>query len=421
MYRDIICSEYCEDYLKTFFNSICEGFAFYKVIYNANGEPINYTFIEVNDIFCEITGLKRDELIGKSVKDIYPDIEPFWIEIYGKVALTGESVKFEQYFKTLDKYFKVGASSPELGKFFTILTDITDLKKTRKELKIHQILVDNAHDIILYAKPDGSILDANKAAVQSYGYTLVELLAMKIQDIRHPSTLGKYEEQMQLADTVGIVFENIHIRKDGTSFPVEVSARSIEIYNEKIRIHIIRDITDKKASEEKIAYLANFDSLTGIPNRASLMQQFDMILEQAVRGKYKVAVMFFDINKFKHINDTYGHQAGDIVLKETAARVQNSIRKVDIVGRMGGDEFVIIQPFINSKDDAAILAQRVLDSFKSPVKANETEISMSMSIGISIYPDDSDNKQNLLNFSDDAMYVCKQKGGNSYAFYTLDK
>jgi PAS domain S-box-containing protein len=188
---------------------------------------------------------------------------------------------------------------------------------------MHEILFEHAQDIILYIKLEGQIVNANKRACEQYGYTKEELLLMKIQDLRHPSTVSEYEYQMQMADEEGITFDCIHMRKDGSNFPVEVSAKSISTENGRFRIHIIRDITMRKKNQEKIIWLAKYDSLTEIPNRANFMLRLDEEILRSMRSKIPFAVIMFDVDKFKQYNDHYGHETGDFALKHVALTVQS--------------------------------------------------------------------------------------------------
>lgn len=408
----------CGQYLQGLFDAMCEGFALHEIICNDEGRPVDYRFLEVNTIFEQMTGLKREAIIGRTVRELMPDTEAYWIKTYGRVALTGEQLQFENYSGVLDKYFRVSAFSPERGQFVTLFIDITELKEAEQALKKHQILFENAHDIVLYVGVDGKILDANRNAEEKYGYPRSQLLHMSISDIRHSSMMDSFEEQMRSADTTGVVFEGIHVTKDGTSFPVEVSAKSTLIGDERIRIHIVRDITERKKAEEKITYLATIDSLTGIANRSHLMQQLKLAMEQADRGNYKLAVMLFDIDKFKTINDLYGHAAGDMALKETALRVSTALRQVDTVGRLGGDEFLILQPFIKGSEDAIALVQRILDRFGEPFVFEDNRIDIRLSIGISLYPDDTENGKDLIQCADKGMYHVKQKGGGGYELFS---
>ncbi|MCK9216974.1 MAG: sensor domain-containing diguanylate cyclase [Firmicutes bacterium] len=408
----------CDETMMNFFNSMNEGFAVHKIICDYLGKPIDYIYLEVNDAFVEITNLKKEKIIDKKVTELYPDIDNKWIETYGKVALTGERIQFESYFASLDKHFRISVFSPSIGIFITFFYDITELVKANEILKQHQILFENALDIILYIKLDGSIINANKSALTKYGYSLEEFTKMKIQDIRHPSTMITFIDEMKASDSIGITFESIHIKKDGTAFPVEVSVKSVIESEYGTRLHIIRDITERKKAEERMNYLANYDGLTGIANRSHLMRHLDMLIERAKRGKEKFALMLFDIDKFKMINDTYGHAVGDKVLKNVAKEANSSIRKTDFIARLGGDEFIIVQTFLKYDKDACILASKILKGFEKPMKVNGFELKISLSIGISIFPENATGRDKLINYADKAMYLAKQSGGDRYLLYS---
>lgn len=418
MWKKINCGEDCNTYLELFFNSMNEAFAFHEVNFDETGKPIDYEFLEVNNSFVDVTGLKREDIIGKRATEVISGLEQSWIDIYGNVAMNGIPISFENYNAQLDRYFKVSAFSPVRGQFTTIFHDITELKKATEIMKRHQLLFDNAQDIIFYATADGSVIDANVNAALQYGYNLCEIIKLNVQDLRYNSSNVLFMEQMKEADEKGITFETLHVRKDGTCFPVEVSVKSVLIDDHRLRIHIVRDVSERKLAEEKIMYLANYDSLTEIPNRAYLMNHLKLTLENARRGNFKFALMLFDIDKFKEVNDIYGHESGDVVLRETARIIQNTIRKVDFVARLGGDEFVIIQPYVNGQEECSILASRILEQFKTPLNIGKEELNIALSIGISIYQDDATNEDILMSFSDKAMYRVKQNGGGSFEFYS---
>jgi diguanylate cyclase (GGDEF)-like protein/PAS domain S-box-containing protein len=418
MWKECICGKDCNSYLESFFNSISEGVAFHKIVYNENGHPIDYKFLATNNAFTDITGLTREDIIGKKVSDLAPDLNPFWINTYEKILTLGISISFEIYNEELDKHFRVYTFGSTNDNFTALFADITDLKKTNELMKKHQLLFDNAQDIIFYADTNGNIVDANMSAILKYGYSLSELTKLNVLDLRHNSTNNLFQQQMKEADKNGLTFEGTHIKKDGSSFPVEVSVKSVLVDDKRLRIHIVRDISERKMAEEKILYLANYDSLTGIPNRSYLMKHLNLILESARRGNFKFALMLFDIDKFKRINDVYGHAVGDVVLKEIAQVVQNTISEVDFVARLGGDEFVIIQPYIEDYEDSSILAQKIIEKLKTPLKVDEAELTIALSIGISIYPNDSCDIETLITYSDKAMYVAKQTPGSTFEFYS---
>lgn len=418
MFKHYISNNECETYLYNLVNYLEEGFLLNEVICGIDGNPTSFKILALNNSFENMFKMSKENIIGKTIKEVYPEIDSKWIDVCGRVALNGKSVQHNIHLETEDKHFRVNIISPTKNQFIILFNDITGTIKANEVLKKHFILFENAKDILFYLKSDGSIIDANKTAIEKYGYSHAALLDMKLQQLRHHSTMKDYEKQMEISASEGIVFESIHVRKDGTSFPVEVSSRSTDINDELIRIHIIRDITERKQSEEKIKYLANYDALTNIPNRGFLMQQFSKTLELAKRSNSNFAVMLFDVDKFKLVNDIHGHNAGDEVLKQVAKRLQEAVRTTDIFGRLGGDEFLVIQPFINGKDDPLMLANRILDYVAKPVKWNNVNLDVHISIGISIYPEDSDNTQGLIHNADIAMYAIKQKGGNAYNFYS---
>lgn len=418
MFKKYICGGDCETYLNNLFNSMNEGVLLSEVICDSSEQPIDFKILETNKSFEKMFNVINKNILDKTINELYPDACPKMIEAYRQIESNGKSVKFDIYLKEENRHFRINVISPAKCQIIALIDDIADIVKVDEILKKHAILFENAHDVILYLKMDGSIIDANKKAIETYGYTDKELSNMKLQHLRHPSTMKDYKAQMELSAAKGVMFETIHVKKDGTSFPVEVSSRSINFSHELIRIHVIRDITDRKQADEKIKYLANYDALTDIPNRGYLMRQLESTLEQSKRGNFKFAVILFDVDKFKMINDVYGHNAGDVVLKKVAGRLKDTIRKSDMPGRLGGDEFLIIQPFIKDKEDPSILADRILDTVAAPVQWDNTELKLNLSIGISVYPDDSTDIEGLIHCADTAMYSIKQRGGNGYNFFT---
>lgn len=297
--------------------------------------------------------------------------------------------------------------------------NIKDMQKSDLNedlIKVHEILFDNANDIILYLLEDGRILSANKMAIEKYGYTYDELTTMYIQDLRHPSMDSSYIDQMTLSEYSGIVFEGIHVRKDGSTFPVEVSSKTIILHGDKFRIHIIRDITDRKKIESKILRLATYDPLTNIPNRANIIAQLDTSIKKARLTGNNIALMLLDMDKFKNINDTFGHLIGDKVLQYIAITIKNLLRSTDTIGRFGGDEFIIIQQNINSKNDVIALINRIFNIFKFPTVIEGNNININMSIGVCLLSE-SENRDQLIYQADTAMYEAKKSQGCSFEFY----
>ncbi len=210
-------------------------------------------------------------------------------------------------------------------------------------------------------------------------------------------------------------------RRDGSEFLcwLELS----EVTDEhRVRTHwvgVLTDITDRKRAEQELRYLANYDTLTGLPNRTLLGERLAHALIRARRHGSKVGVLFLDLDRFKHVNDSLGHAAGDRLLKAAAARLINSVRDSDTVARLGGDEFTVVVEDLADQAHAERVAQKLIDAFSAPLDIDgRSEVVISPSIGISIYPDHGQVPTDLLKFADTAMYQAKERGRNTYQTYT---
>ncbi len=181
---------------------------------------------------------------------------------------------------------------------------------------------------------------------------------------------------------------------------------------------IIRDIPEQHKAEELIRKQAYYDNLTSLPNRFLALDRLSHMLFEAQRNKGHVAVLFIDLDNFKKVNDSFGHELGDKLLVKSAARLQQVIRKEDTIGRLGGDEFIVLLRGINSHYNAICIAEKLLKSFTSPFKIEGRELVLTMSIGVAMYPENGDTASDLLRNADTAMYQAKALGRNSYSFFT---
>jgi len=181
---------------------------------------------------------------------------------------------------------------------------------------------------------------------------------------------------------------------------------------------IAEDVTDRKHAEEQLEHLAHYDTLTNLPNRALFYDRLKQTLAQARRNRWTMGVMFLDADRFKNVNDTLGHAVGDMLLQQVARRLTQSVRSDDTVGRLGGDEFAIVLSTLASAQDATLVAQKIMAAFKEPFMLAGTEVYVTASIGITLYPDDSSDHDVLIKNADTAMYRAKEIGRNSYQFYT---
>lgn len=212
------------------------------------------------------------------------------------------------------------------------------------------------------------------------------------------------------------------IRPDGAEFSIEDSAAPIRDRGGNVigAVMVFRDVTEKKRSEKRLDYLAYHDNLTGLPNRSLFRERLKSAIAHAKRHNLKVALLFLDLDNFKIVNDTLGHNIGDELLLEVASRLEGCIRKTDTVARWGGDEFTVILEELSNTADADGVARKIIDRLSHAIKAGSHELFVSTSIGIAVYPYDGQDINTLLKNADTAMYQGKQLGGSAYHYYTID-
>ena len=274
----------------------------------------------------------------------------------------------------------------------------------------------NAGIGIMILDANSSIEYINEEALNIFGYIYGELVNTKFSTRIHSTDQDYLKQFIKIANSSSSS-EFMGIHKDNSAFPIELNISSKILNQTCIYTVIIRDITEIKKNEETLKHQAYFDSLTGIPNRTLFLDRSEIALNQAKRSKEGLGVIFIDLDEFKELNDTLGHDAGDVMLKTVAQRFINCARKSDTVSRRGGDEFTILMPRIKNIEDAIKLAERILDSNKNAISIKEKMVFPKTSIGISIYPQDGDSIETLINNADKAMYNAKESGKNHYSFY----
>ncbi|MBZ0093460.1 MAG: EAL domain-containing protein, partial [Sulfuricellaceae bacterium] len=288
--------------------------------------------------------------------------------------------------------------------------------------KLSQV-VEQSPNAILITDLAGKIEYVNLAFVQTTGYTLAEVMGKNpslLQSGKTPHT--RYQDMWaHLNRGESWQGELINKRKDHTEYvewtkisPVRQEGGSITHY-----VGIKEDITERKRTEERIQYLANFDTLTGLPNRAQLEDRAKYAIGLAQRSQGSLTVMFLDLDNFKDINDTLGHTVGDSLLIELSQRLGKTLREEDTVARLGGDEFILLLPGADAPG-AAQVAQKLLDVIAEPYQIEQHDLNLTASIGIALYPDDGHDLETLSKNADTAMYRVKQDGRRGYRFFTAE-
>lgn len=307
--------------------------------------------------------------------------------------------------------------------------DITERKAA--EQMVHEseerfrLITTTAKDAIIMVGPDEAITYWNPAAEKMFGYTTEEVLGKNLHDmlapLRHLADAHRKFAAFTQAGQGGLVGKTLEVsalRKGGEEFPIELSVSSVQIRGSWHALGSVRDITERKNAEEQIRRLAYFDTLTELPNRRLLMYRLDHALIQARRFARSLAVMFLDLDHFKEVNDTLGHDAGDILLRQVAIRLTDCVRAGDTVSRLGGDEFAIVLSEIGQSLDAVQVAEKVIQALGRPFEISGKQLSVTTSIGISIYAGGAaDDVEGLLKQADGAMYQAKKAGRNAYRIF----
>ncbi len=290
----------------------------------------------------------------------------------------------------------------------------------------YELILDTAANGICGLDQDRKINYINPAALSLLGYKRYEVIGKLYSDIFRMSMPGTSEFDVDCCpffDNSGswepLHFDEVRLlRHDGTSFPVDFRVTPIvEAKRLTGGVLVFQDITERQQAAELIRYMANHDSLTNLPNRNYLRKRLPQAISLAKRYKRKLFLLFIDLDRFKPINDTYGHDVGDQVLVEVARRLTYMLRTSDSVCRLGGDEFVILLESTTGSTGAELVAQKTIDVLNESIDVNDHICYIGASVGISVYPDDSQDAETLLRHGDIAMYQAKEKGRNCWIRY----
>ncbi len=300
-------------------------------------------------------------------------------------------------------------------------TDITHIKEALEQKQILATVFEHSAEGLVITNSDNKILAVNSSFTQLTGYSQEEAIG------QNPSILKSGREPKEfyaeMWDTLltsncwqGEIWDK---RKDGSYYPKWLSIAVVRNGQGEIANYIagFSDISERKQAEQKIEHLAHHDSLTNLPNRFCLSERLSQALQQAKRAGHHLAVLFLDLDRFKNVNDSLGHDVGDKLLIEVASRLKDSVRSSDIVGRIGGDEFVVVLPEIQSGIASVHFAEKIRQTLSEPYLINGHELHNSPSIGVSIFPHDGDTVEELMKNADTAMYHAKSLGRNNYQFF----
>ena len=304
----------------------------------------------------------------------------------------------------------------------------------RDREQYRHIFDNNPTPMWLFNKDSMQLLEANGAAVRTFGWRHADLPTLTINDLLAPAdrAAGELLELNRRLGTDGrgefpSAALNGEVRaatarfqtRRGEELIVEATLQRAKFLGEEARLLMAKDVTAQVHVHEQLVHQANHDPLTGLPNRLLLQDRLQAALASAVRHNAYAAVLCLDLDRFKHINDTYGHAAGDSCLREVAGRLQSRLRAVDTAARVGGEEFMVVLNDVRSLADAEGVARQLLSSLRAPHRVEGASIELSASIGVAIYPGDGEEAAELWHNADAAMYRAKQSGGNRHSLFSL--
>lgn len=409
-----------------------------------NNAPCGYHSLDENGVFIQMNatelnwlGYTEQEVIGKMhVLDVMtPASQHLFHENFPKLKSGGAIQALECEFARKNKStFTVLLNATTVtdahGRFLrtrSTIFDITERKAIEQALRINEEQFHNAMDTapigMAIIALDGKYIEVNQALCRLLGYSKEELEKMTFQDITYPDDLA-----IDVANSKKLIagkirshhIEKRYIRKDGTLIWVQLTASILRDSATNKPLYFIaqvEDITERKEVEDKIRQLAYYDSLTNLPNRRLLLDRLIQAIDTAKRHHRILAVLFIDLDNFKGVNDTLGHDVGDELLKSFAVRLGSELRSIDTVARISGDEFVIILNEIPGRNDVRMVAEKIIEHMKKPFLVLGHELQIGCSIGIALFPEHGNKISDLMKKADTAMYASKMSGRNQYRFY----
>lgn len=303
-----------------------------------------------------------------------------------------------------------------------ISTDMSEVKRAQDEMRLATLVYESSSEAMMVTDAGGTIMAINPAFTKTTGYTLQEVMGQNPRILNANLHDTAFFQTMWAAlNTTGSWQGEIwDKRKDGHIYPKWMTINTTFNADGRPyrRIALFSDITEKKKSEQIIWQQANFDTLTGLPNRRMFHDRLEQEIKKAHRNTHQLALLFIDLDRFKEINDTLGHESGDVLLTEAARRLKSCVRESDTVARLGGDEFTVILGELEDAHGIDRIAQAILQSMVAPFALGDEMAYVSASIGITLYPQDATVIETLIKNADQAMYAAKHQGRNRFSFFT---
>ena len=395
----------------------------------------NGQIIDANEAAVKRYGYTYEELVHRSIQNLCLAGDQLEVEDLLQKALGGVQVECLHLCKD-GSVFPVEFSAK--GTIYnddqiivSIIRDITERKNTEAwvwlEKERAQVTLDSIGDAVITTDVHGNVEYLNPIAEELTGWTNTEAVGLALEKVFRIVSEGTSETLespivrcLQEGCIVGLPDHTVLINRKGQAIAIEDSAAPIRDRNRAVigGVLVFHNVSDKRNLIKELEHQAHHDALTGLPNRLLFNEHLAQALAQAKRKQGRLAVLFLDLDRFKLINDTMGHNLGDLLLKIVAERIRETLREGDTLARQGWDEFLILLPEICHEQEAVTVSQRILGVFAQPLSLDGNEVYMSTSIGISLYPTDGSDLETLVKQADTAMYYAKEQGRNNYQFFT---
>lgn len=410
-----------EAQFRTLFDMMSEGFCLLEIVYDAAGKPDDVRYLLANAAYARHTGVKSQDLIGRTAREIYAIIEPSWIEQFAAVAFTGEPAHFRKRFGPLDRWLRVSAYQTQPGRLAVVFADVTENHRMLERLRQQAMVFNNTEEGIVITDSKGDVVDANPAFERITEYSLDELRGRNmriLQSGRHDRGfyLNVWKALSESGNWQGEIWNR---RKSGDIYLEWISISAVRDDDGDIVNYVGSsiDISRMKHAQSELERLAHHDGLTDLPNRLLLVSRLEHAIAGAKRRGGMGAVLFIDLDGFKRVNDTLGHKAGDELLIAVGTRMKRRLRDFDTLGRLGGDEFVIVLDEVADPHAAAKVADDVIRQIRQPFPLSDGALaSIGASIGIALFPQDGSRSAELIERADRALYEAKSGGRGGYRF-----
>ena len=411
---------------RTLIDTMTEGFCLLDIVFDEHGQPCDVCHILANPAYERQTGQRLSDIIGHTALELHPGIEPHWMAQFSKVAMTGEPTHFQAQFGSLGRWFDVNAYQMGRGRLALMLYDITEHKQMVERLRQQAMIFNSTEEGIIITDGRGCVIEANPAFERITEYSLDELRGQNMNIIQSGRQDRSFYQTMWRALTEAGKWQGEiwNRRKSG------------DIYLEWITISAVRDedgevvnyvgtsidISRMNHAQTELERLAHHDALTDLPNRLLLVSRLEHAMERVKRDDGLGAVLFIDIDRFKQVNDTLGHKAGDELLQAVAGRIKDRLRDVDTLARLGGDEFVILLEEISDEQAAATVAQEVINQLGCPFTLScGNTAHIGGSVGIALFTQDGSSAIQLIERADQALYAAKNSGRGAYRFFSANE